>query len=251
MPTMKLTDLFDRIAIINLPERTDRQRQMARELQRMGLDFSSPGVTLFPAVKPADAGEFPSRGARGAYLSHLQVLQQARRDGVQRLLVMEDDLVIDARLPSALPKLARDLAHKSWSLLYIGHLGDSPLGPVRLEETRQPQQCLHCYAVQASAFDDLIAYLERCLARPAGHPEGGVMHVDGAVSMFRQSHGQHRTLLVQPSLGSQRPSRSDITHNHWYDRTPLVRQCLGLARNLKAHWQRVLTRRARHTVAQP
>lgn len=239
---MTLTDLFDRVTIINLPERTDRQRQIVRELRRVGLSLSTPGVVLFPAIKPDDAGEFPSRGARGAYLSHLNVLRQARQDGVKSLLVMEDDLVLDARLQAALPRLALDVRQQAWSLLYVGHLGTSRLGPVRLEETREPQQCLHCYAVHASAFDDLIRYLESCLARPAGHPEGGVMHVDGAVTMFRQFHTRHRTLLVLPSLGAQRPSRSDITHNRWYDRTPVLRECLGLARLLKAHWRQALGR---------
>ncbi|MFY7904901.1 MAG: hypothetical protein ACOVO0_02090, partial [Burkholderiaceae bacterium] len=88
---MKLTDLFDRIVIINLPERTDRQRQVAAELRRLDLELRTPGVQLFPAIKPDDAADFPSRGARGAYLSHLEVLRLARRDGVQALLVMEDD----------------------------------------------------------------------------------------------------------------------------------------------------------------
>jgi len=241
---MKLTDLFDRIAIINLPERTDRQRQVAAELRQLDLALTTPGVQLFPAIKPEDAADFPSRGARGAYLSHLEVLRQARRDGVQALLVMEDDLVIDKRLQPALSRLALDLRQEEWSFLYLGHLGKGRLGPVRLEETRQPQQCLHCYAVHRRAFDPLIAYLELCLTRPAGHPAGGAMHVDGAVSMFRQFQPHHRTLLIQPSMGSQRPSRSDITHNRWYDRAPVIRQCLGLARSLKARWQQLMPQRA-------
>jgi len=237
---MKLTDLFEQIAIINLPERTDRQRQIAHELQRLDLSLDSPGVVLFPAIKPDHAGEFPSRGARGAYLSHLGVLRQARCAGVQSLLVMEDDLLVDQRLSLALPRLAMGLEQHNWSFLYLGHMGAGRLGPVRLESTDEPQQCLHCYAIHARAFDDLIAYLERCLERPAGHPDGGVMHVDGAVSMFRQFHTHHRTYLVQPSMGTQRPSRSDITHNRWYDRMPVFRQCLGVARTLKARWQQVL-----------
>ena len=245
---MKLTDLFDRIAIINLPDRTDRQRQIAAELRRLNLDLSTPGVQLFPAIKPDHAADFPSRGARGAYLSHLKVLQQARRDGVQSILVMEDDLLIDKRLQPALGRLAIDLQQEDWSFLYVGHLGKARLGPVRLEETRQPQQCLHCYAVHRRAYDPLIAYLESCLARPAGHPAGGAMHVDGAVTMFRQFNPQHRTLLVQPSMGAQRPSRSDITHNRWYDRMPVVRQCLGVARSLKARWQQMLPQRTGEAV---
>ena len=36
--------------------------------------------------------------------------------------------------------------------------------------------------INAPAIGPLIAYLERMVARPAGHPEGGPMHVDGAYS---------------------------------------------------------------------
>jgi hypothetical protein len=52
--------------------------------------------------------------------------------------------------------------------------------------------------------------------------------------MFRQRHPEVLTLLAQPSLGSQRPSRSDITHNRWYDRWPVVRGAVAVARQLKA-----------------
>lgn len=235
---MKLNEAFDRIAIINLPERGDRRRQMAGELRKVGLDLASPGVQLFAAIRPPDAGIFPSRGARGAYLSHLEVLRQARADGVRRLLVLEDDLVFSDNLGEALRRLGPDIERGGWDLLYLGHLasGGEP-GRERLEPNDEPQVCLHFYAIRAAWFDPLIAYLEACLERPPGHPEGGPMHVDGAFSMFRAQQPAFRTSLVFPSLGWQRPSRSDITDNRWYDRLPGLRQGAGLARRAK-HWLR-------------
>lgn len=241
---MKLNDLFDRIAIINLPERADRRQEMAHELATVGLSLDAPGVVVWAAHKPPDAGGFPSRGARGAYISHLQVLKQARADGVQRLLVMEDDLMLDPRLNQALPTLAPDLQGSAWGLVYLGHMGTNQSLPVRLETTHDAQQCLHCYAVHHSVLDALIGYLEACLARPAGHPEGGLMHVDGAVSMFRARHPACTTWLLQPSMGRQRPSRSDITHNRWYDRVPVVRVLMAWARRIKAHRLRAATHQA-------
>lgn len=41
------------------------------------------------------------------------------------------------------------------------------------------------------------------------------MHVDGAYSWFRKDHPFLRTLLADPELGYQRPSRSDIFTGHW------------------------------------
>ncbi len=234
---MKLNDYFDRITVINLPERQDRRREISRELDKLGLALGESGVCLFPAIRPAGADDFPSRGAHGAYLSHLEVLRLAQRDGIKHLLVLEDDLLINPRLKDASAQLLEQLSTSSWGIVYFGHMVVSQARQVHLSPTTQPQQCLHFYAVHHSQFAPLIAYLEACLQRPAGHPDGGKMHVDGAISMYRERHPECLTLLVEPSLGSQRPSRSDITNNRWYDRLPLVRELIALARRGKAYWR--------------
>lgn len=228
----QLTDLFDRIVIINLVERGDRRREMDQELRQIGLSLTHPGIALFPAIRPKDAGDFPSLGARGAFLSHLEVLRNARDAGARRLLVLEDDLMIDPALGSSLHRLAHEITSDKWDFLYLGHMQAGQMPP-HMETTRAPQQCLHFYAVQRRAFDDLIGYLEACLQRPAGHPEGGSMHVDGAISMFRERFPAYTTWLLQPSMGRQRPSRSDITHNRWYDRSALISPLMALVRRLK------------------
>jgi hypothetical protein len=230
---MKLNDIFDRIAIINLPERSDRRAQIAAELAHCGLSLEAPGVSLFRAIRPESAGDFPGLGARGAYLSHLAVLRAARADGIRRLLVLEDDLVIERSLDAALPRLAPVLAGDAWDIAYLGHLDPREGALPAFVTTDAPQQCLHFVAIHARCFDALIAYLEACLLRPAGHPDGGAMHVDGAISMFRARHPACRTLLALPSLGHQRPSRSDITDNRWYDRSRLLRSFVAVARTLK------------------
>jgi GR25 family glycosyltransferase involved in LPS biosynthesis len=228
----KLNDLFDRIVIINLPERADRRREMANELARVQLSLNSDGVVLFPAIRPQAIGDFPSIGARGAYLSHLEVLRNARNANIQHLLVLEDDLMIDPKLGQTLESLSVQINTNAWDFFYLGHMGKGSL-PAHIEPTQAPQQCLHFYAVQRRVMDDLIAYLEACLQRPAGHPEGGSMHVDGAISMFRQRYPQYKTWLLMPSMGKQRPSRSDITDNKWYDRSPIISPVMKLARSMK------------------
>jgi len=230
---MKLNDIFDRIAIINLPERSDRRSQVAAELAQCGLSLEAPGVSLFRAIRPEGPGDFPSLGARGAYLSHLAVLRAARADGIRRLLVLEDDLVIERSLDAALPHLAPVLAGDDWDIAYLGHLDPREGAVPAFVTTDAPQQCLHFVAINVRCLDALIDYLEACLLRPAGHPDGGAMHVDGAISMFRARHPACRTLLALPSLGRQRPSRSDITDNRWYDRSRLLRGFVAVARALK------------------
>lgn len=228
----RLNDVFDRISIINLPERIDRRQEMAEELAKIGLSLNSDGIVIFPAIRPSDAGDFPSVGARGAYLSHLEVLRNARDSGIKRLLVLEDDLMFDARLESSLKMLSEKINSEAWDFLYLGHMQDGML-PIHVETSQSPQQCLHFYAVQARVFNELISYLEECLKRSAGHPEGGSMHVDGAISMFRERHPQFITWLIQPSMGRQRPSRSDITNNRWYDKSAILSPMMRLLRKFK------------------
>ncbi len=234
---------FDRVRIISLPDRTDRRMAVTQELQRLGLELDGQQIAFFDAIRPGTAGAFPSAGARGCFMSHLEVLRQARADGVNRLLVMEDDVMFTT--PGEAPRrlaeeLVNDLADDRWYLCYPGHARAPLPGPLRWVEVRDPIVCAHCYGVPGQALDELIAYLEACLIRPAGHPEGGPMHIDGALTLMRTLRPHWRTWVASRPLALQRSSRSDIAGPSWIDRVPLP----GLApaaRGLRNRWRRLLT----------
>jgi len=212
-----LLEVFDRIAIINLPERSDRRRAVTRELRSLGMAVDGKRVRFVQAIRPDGPGDFPSTGARGCFLSHLKTLRQAQADGVQRLLVLEDDVMFTPALHGA-AHLAPALARGDWQLAYPGHVQPARPGPLRWEHSVEALVCAHCYAVNASALPTLVAYLEACLLRPAGHPHGGPMHFDGALSMLRRHRPDLVTLLASRSLAGQRSSRSDIIGPSWLDR---------------------------------
>ena len=56
------------------------------------------------------------------------------------------------------------------------------------------------------------------------------MHVDGAYSCFRAANPGCLTVAVR--LGYQRRSRSDIAQNAWFDRVPIIRMAVSIARSL-------------------
>jgi glycosyl transferase family 25 len=232
-----LLQSFDRICIINLPERIDRRHAVTRELQRQGLAVDGDRVRVVGAIRPDDAGEFPSTGARGCFLSHLKVLRQARADGVQRLLVLEDDVMFNAALVNA-GSLGAALARDEWQLAYPGHAQPPLPGPLRWERSEAPLVCAHCYAVRGDALDIVIGHLEACLVRPAGHPLGGAMHYDGALTMLRQTRPELITLLASRSLAGQRSSRSDIIGPSWLDRGPLA-AVAAWVRGARNQWRRL------------
>lgn len=236
---MKVFDAFERIVVINLRERVDRRREMEAELRRAGIAAGDARLQFFAGIRPADAGLFPSIGARGCFESHLGVISEALRDRLDSVLVLEDDLALHPAACLAQPALVGRLARGDWDFAYPGHT--LPLGnagdPAHWQETRRPLVCAHFYGLHRRVLADLRDYLEDCRRRPPGHPDGGPMHVDGAYSMFRSRQPAVVTLIASPSLGGQRSSRSDITANRWFDRQPGVRLLAGLARKGKNLWR--------------
>jgi glycosyl transferase family 25 len=236
---MTLFDAFERIVVINLPQRIDRRREILVELARAGIAASDPRLQFFAAIQPDDAGDFPSIGAHGCYTSHLSVIEAALRDGIVRLLILEDDLQFGPAVCRAQPALAVRLLRDDWDIAYPGHIealggdpsGGDPSAPQWLV-TEAPLSCAYFYGLNRRVLPALRDYLQSCLLRPAGHPDGGAMHVDGAFSMFR-ARARLVTLIAVPSLGRQRSSRSDIHPNRWYDRVAPIRGLASIARRLK------------------
>lgn len=217
-------EIFDRISIINLPYRADRRREIAQQLARFGLALDRDPVRLFPAVRPTDTGGFPSIGARGCFLSHLGVLQQARADRVRRLLILEDDFdFADGLTEQNLARVLDELSSQPWALFYGGHR--LPRAPDSLRNTAlsalapsTPVVTSHCLGMKDSAIAIAVPYLEAIVNRPAGHVDGGPMHVDGAYSRLRADHPELATYSAWPPIGHQRSSRTDIHALRWYDR---------------------------------
>lgn len=240
---MTLTDLFDRTFVLNLPHRADRRREMGTILRQAGMDWKPGRLELFEASKVEDAAGFPGLGARGCFLSHLRMLRRASELGVRRLLIMEDDLDLDLRIAAAVPALASRLSGDDWDLAYLGHQlpeqdhEASALGHLVEAATDLEIRTTHFYAVHGQVLDRLIGFLDAVLTRPPGHPDGGPMHVDGALTMFRRRNLDVRTLLAQPNLGWQRASSSDITTN-WVDQNPLLRHVARAARVVKRRLRR-------------
>ncbi len=239
---MHLIRHFQRCYIVNLPERDDRRREMNAELRHAGLSADGRHIRYFPAIRPADSGEFPSLGARGCFMSHLAILREAIRDDLDNLLVMEDDLALDSRILAAPDAMRRRLRREDWDFAYFGHVeAVTDRAVPAWMETRRPLATTHFYALNRRVLRPLHDHLEACLGRPSGHPLGSPMHVDGAYSLFRMQRPELVTLMATPSLGGQRSSRSDIFPNQWYDRLWLTRPLAGMARGIKNLRRRAVT----------
>lgn len=231
---MKITDFFERAYVINLPERADRRRLMVRELEKAGMPLTPGKVEIFPAIRPASAGDFPSLGARGCFLSHQAILKQALADGLTNVLIMEDDLTISEQFKSNHEAIITQLRQSEWGFVYFGHREEvAEQSPQRLQPYDQPMMTTHFYGINHRIFNRLLGFLDELQRRPGGHPDGGPMHLDGAYSTFRAQNPDIITLIAAPNLGWQRSSRSDVSPGGWYDRLPGFKQIADIARESK------------------
>jgi hypothetical protein len=228
-----LSDHFDCTYIINLPERKDRRKAIVGELERVGMPLSAGKVELFPAVKPQDKLKFPSIGALGCFMSHYRILSDAIKRKLNNVLIVEDDLLISPQLMENWKALRSELNSQDWGIVYLGHVEEVPDDcPPRLVPFTQPLLTSHFYAVNGPIIPRLVKYLEEVKQREPGDPRGGPMHLDGALTMFRQANPDVLTLIAHPNFGKQRPSRSNITFR-WYDRFPVFQQASDLGRLLR------------------
>ncbi len=231
-----LSEAFGLVRVIHLPDRKDRFREVSAQVEALGMRFGEGGVELYTATRPAEVAGFPSLGSHGCFLSHLDILRDARDRGVESVLVAEDDFEVPAREAQRIGALAAALREQAWGFAYLGHIEELPAA----EAGAAPDFCAftgavrqaHLFAVHQDVLPGLVAYLEGCLVRPPGDPVGGPMDVDGAYTMYRAAHPEVVTLLARPSMAGQRSSRSDIRFRS-AETIPGIREAFSLARRVR------------------
>lgn len=240
---MHLIECFDRLYIIHLPERVDRYNALKCELAAIDVDIESSKVRIPEAPRPKDLNGFPSFSVYGNFLSHLGILQEAMRDGLKRVWILEDDAIFRRRLrqKNQQAQLAQRLLQNDWDLCYLGH-------SIKSTELRSYPSGLvpcdlyfiwaHCYCVNARVLPKLVAYLEETLVNPSGDPRGGRLYIDGALTLFRQFHPEVVCLVSNPNLSSQKGSPSNIAGGHWYDRLALTKPLISAARSVRDEFWR-------------
>lgn len=231
---MTIIDYFERTEIINLSERADRRAETRKEFNRAGWPIETKKADFFTAIRPETATGFPSASVKGSFLSHMEAIKKARHDNLANILIMEDDIAFVSEINSIGEEVLQELDQVDWDFLYLGHQYRSDDSPEkRLEMVTEPLGLKHFYAVNGTVFDRFIAFLEEVLERPPGHPDGGPMYYDGAISTFRMQNHDINTFVVNPSLGYQRSSRSDLHPISLLDQWALLNPVTSWLRRLK------------------
>lgn len=235
---MNVIDYFDGARIINISSRKDRRLETVEEFARYGFHIDDEKIGFFEAVTPSEGNGFPSVGARGCFLSHLGVLEEAMRLNLKNILIMEDDIQFSRRIPQYGRQAIESLKGMEWDIVYFGHPfeGNSNLPAWKVVD--RPIHLSHFYAVNGKSIGKLRDFLLQILERPPGHPDGGPMHYDAALNTLIHKNKEILAYYFTWSFGYQRPSRTDLHELSIFDRTPLLRPVMDMLRKLKAINQR-------------
>jgi len=231
--------LVDAIYVINLEHRTDRRAEMQAQLARIGLGYDDPRVTLFAAVKPSGAGNFPNIGSRGCYMSHLEILRDAHAKGLDNVLILEDDADFTSLLSEGSPEKISQIQQSSWDMFFFGSIYEAAENITQRNDIfsvlpkNAGLKLTHALLLKRDMIAALIPYLEAMAARPLGDPDGGPMHVDGAYFWFHRAHPEFTVCFTNQQWVVQRASRTDIHAAGWKDKLPFIDTARRIKNKLK------------------
>ena len=126
---MVMSDAW-RCFVINLDRSTARFAEIRRLLDQLGLPFERFAAIDGENIDPDSAdmfdrrgyerrhGKYPSGREIGCFLSHIGVMRKFLRSDAEYCLILEDDAIVDGRLPSVLRGLARLQGEWNVALLY-------------------------------------------------------------------------------------------------------------------------------------
>jgi hypothetical protein len=195
-----LETFFDRVVVINLDRRTDRWARVSEALSGVAWPFREP--VRFSA-SDGRAGALPPAwrqagpGAYGCMLSHRRVLASAIADGVEKLLVLEDDVCFVAGFAENVRTFLANVPAEWDGLMFGGQHMMTPRaispGVVRCMNGQRT----HAYAIRGRWMRDLLAAWEKFVG-----------HCDHKMG---QMEPHYRVFAPSPWLAGQDSGRSDIT----------------------------------------
>ncbi len=115
------SEFFDKVVLINLKRRKDRLEHALRELKKIKWPFLYPELIegIDGQLENLPIGFTGGLGALGCSLSHIKVLEKAIQDGVENLLILEDDIVFEDDFVEGIKNFLSDLPD-DWDALMFG-----------------------------------------------------------------------------------------------------------------------------------
>jgi hypothetical protein len=145
-------EFFDAIYCINLDSAVDRWQTVMTRFEKVGI---ASRIRRFSAI------DTPANHHVGCGLSHRAILEEARRQNLQNVLVFEDDVILTSDAPARLEIALDELRALDWEMLYLGacrweHKFPLAEGCTSLERAGPVTSC-HAIAYHESTYHRLLA----------------------------------------------------------------------------------------------
>jgi glycosyl transferase, family 25 len=155
-PDMGINEAFPFKICINLDRRSDRWKQMQQK-------FDLHGITAVRRFKAFDGStlNLPENwthtpGAYGCLLSHVEVVEEARRRCLSQVLIFEDDAVFDPQFQDKFGSYFKQVP-RDWDMLFFGALHkDEPIQVSDNIARITRANSTYAYALRDTVFDDFI-----------------------------------------------------------------------------------------------
>ena len=143
---------FDAIYCINLDFKTERWQEMQERFQRLHLRKR---VRRFSAIETIENQHI------GCALSHREIVEKAKRQGLNNVLVLEDDAIFLDDINLHLQRSIEELKQQNWRVFYLGgHKWGQDFSKVDgcqyLEEIPKGLTVTHAIAYHHSFFDEML-----------------------------------------------------------------------------------------------
>jgi glycosyl transferase family 25 len=227
-----LKNYFDRVVIINLDRREDRWKAIKDKLSKINWPFKEP--ERFSAYDgnylPTPVGWKDGPGTWGCLLSHREVLARAIQDGLQNVLVLEDDIFFAPNFETRVLEFLKGIP-ENWDQIMLGgqYFDDTKVYDIS-PEIRKVSLChrAHAYAVKGN----FMRYMYSKLCSAYGH-------VDHILNTFQDRYNVYtpRHFLIgqdgSPSDISGKQASPDLLRNPPDKDTPVF----VLAPDIELHKQ--------------
>lgn len=194
---------FDKTYLINLDKRTDRLELAQEECKKHDIEFER-----FPAVDGSqiemniqNPSPFWNKGALGILYTTLQIIEKAKEEKLNSVLILEDDVEFEENTNKIVSE-NMDNIPSGWDTIFFGANHQKPTTPIsnRIHKLGSAY-ALHCYAIHHSVFDELINLLQ--------NPS---MPLDQYIAKYIHSKGN--SYCFRPPVAYQKPGFSDIVNKN-------------------------------------
>lgn len=208
-----INDYFDKIYCINLDRRPDRwEENCLPQFENFGMD-----VERFSAT---DGKDFtlphgkPYNGELAGSYSHMNAIKKAREEGVEKLLLLEDDVVFSDNVNDMFSNLIKNVP-EDWDIIFFGgnHIGGVvPVnnGVVKLRRS----YAIHACGISKKVYDIMIQHLENKIGKVEENKEKRFTPSVAADYFLADLHKVLNVYCFKPHIAWQLDGYSDIQHSN-------------------------------------